>query len=207
MRRLIPLGLLVVAAAAEAQSKGSVSSVTVAAPTVSNVSSSSPKASAVTTAKVNVAAATIAQPTVSKLSEAKPSVAAVNVSKVGFAGGGGGAAGGAGSDPLAGLTDGEKAIVEQGTKGDLDWSSGVEDGKATVNAASKAENDAATKTYQAAIDAGMDRAEAQKLAQAARKEVFTGPPPPPPPAAPATPAPDPSLPEVIDMSQPKNAGP
>jgi len=190
------VSLCLASALAIAQS-GTITTVTTTAPTVSNVSTASPKTSAVSTSKLTVPALSSSKPSVAKTSLSQVSTSKLTVSAVTFSGGG--------SGPNHGgpLTDAEQALVDDASKDDLNWSKPGANTRQNLNASSSAQSDAATKTYAAAMDAGMDRSEAQRLAQAARQEVANGAPPKPPAAAAPAPAPAAdALPEVIDLSTP-----
>ena len=196
MYRSASILVCLISALAIAQS-GTITTVTTTAPTVSNVSTASPKTSAVSTSKLTVPALSSSKPSVAKTSLSQVTTSKLTVSAVTFSGGS--------SGPNHGgpLTDSEQALVDDASKDDLNWSKPGADARQNLNAASSAQNDAATKTYAAAMDAGMDRSEAQRLAQAARQEVAAGAPPKPPAATPAPAAPPAdALPEVIDLSTP-----
>lgn len=192
-RSFLALAFLCLAPSALAQ-KAEIGAVTVSRPAVSVAPPGSVSVSKLNTAKPSVPG--VKQGTLSVMGSkmGKSSVAAPTVGAVRLGGGAPGAGG-----ALAGLDERQQALVEAAAKDDLGWAvQGGGDQRQTLQAQSQAENDAATKAYAAAADAGLDRSAAQTLAKAARERVDEGPKPAAAAlAAPSAPATE-KLPEVIN---------
>ncbi len=194
--RLLIWGGLLLGSTLSLATEGQVGPVKMPPVKVTKLDTTEPTVSQPKMAKAKISRIETDEPTASEPRTSPVKATPVKTETVDFVGMGSGKGGAASSDQ-------EKAIVDGAAKGDMKWAAGDGDASDKRNAGAQASNDAAGKAYGAALDAGLDRAEAEKLAGLARNKVASAPSTPEPdqPAA-ATPAPEKAsngLPEVLDL--------